>query len=82
MLRGKKIVVAGAASGIGAVTAKQLAAAGSLVVAGDINTSGAEETVSQIHAAGGEAVAAAFDLADRALYSAFCQRSCGCLRWN
>lgn len=49
-------VVTGAASGIGKAAAKLLAAEGAKVVVADINEVGGFETVSDIQAAGGEAV--------------------------
>ena len=63
-LQGKRIVVAGAATGIGAATARRLAEEGAKVVAGDINTAGLEATVASIVKAGGTAKAARVDLAD------------------
>jgi NAD(P)-dependent dehydrogenase (short-subunit alcohol dehydrogenase family) len=63
-LKGKRIVVAGAATGIGAATAKRLAEEGAKVVAGDINTAGVEATVAAITKAGGTAKAVHFDLAN------------------
>jgi NAD(P)-dependent dehydrogenase (short-subunit alcohol dehydrogenase family) len=63
-LTGKTVIVAGGATGIGAGTAKRLAAEGASVVVGDINIAGATSTVEQITAAGGTALAVEFDLAD------------------
>jgi NAD(P)-dependent dehydrogenase (short-subunit alcohol dehydrogenase family) len=65
-LKGKRIIVAGGATGIGAATAERLAAEGAQVLVGDINLTGAEATVQRIGAAGGNAKAARFDLADEA----------------
>lgn len=65
-LSGKRVVVAGAASGIGAATAERLAAEGARVIVGDINLEGARGTVARILAAGGEAQAIHFDLAEEA----------------
>jgi NAD(P)-dependent dehydrogenase (short-subunit alcohol dehydrogenase family) len=65
-LTGKRIIVAGSASGIGAATARYLAAAGARVMVGDINAQGAIGVVEEIRAQGGDAVAATFDLADGA----------------
>jgi NAD(P)-dependent dehydrogenase (short-subunit alcohol dehydrogenase family) len=61
---GKRVVVAGGGSGIGAATCMRLAAEGARVIVGDINEPGARQTVEQIKAAGGEAAAVRFDLAD------------------
>src|SRR5438093_1217829 len=63
-LKGKRVVVAGAATDIGAATAKRLAEEGAKVIAGDINKAGVEATVAQIVKAGGTAKAVQFDLAD------------------
>lgn len=63
-LQNKTIIVAGGATGIGAGTAKRLAAEGACVVVGDINIDGANATVDRIVADGGRAIAVAFDLAD------------------
>jgi NAD(P)-dependent dehydrogenase (short-subunit alcohol dehydrogenase family) len=63
-LQGKKIVIAGGASGIGAATAERLAAEGAAVVVGDINLDGAQATARSIADAGGTATAVEFDLGD------------------
>jgi NAD(P)-dependent dehydrogenase (short-subunit alcohol dehydrogenase family) len=63
-LEGKRIVVAGGATGIGAATAERLAEEGAAVVIGDINLEGAYATVDRIAAAGGRARGVEFDLAD------------------
>ncbi|MDB5988078.1 MAG: hypothetical protein JWR16_3131 [Nevskia sp.] len=64
-LRGKRMVVAGAGSGIGAATAERLAAEGARVIVGDINLDGAKATVERIAKAGGEAKAVQFDMAEQ-----------------
>lgn len=63
-LPGKIVIVAGGATGIGAATAKRLGAERCLVVVGDIAAEQARRTADDIVAAGGQAVAATFDLAD------------------
>lgn len=63
-LEGKVAVVAGGATGIGAATARRLAAEGCSVVIGDIATDGAEATSRDIAADGGVAKPVWFDLAE------------------
>ncbi|MBB3602308.1 NAD(P)-dependent dehydrogenase (short-subunit alcohol dehydrogenase family) [Mycolicibacterium sp. BK556] len=63
-MEGKTFIVAGGATGIGAGTAKRLAAEGASVAVGDVNIAGAETTVAQITESGGSAIAVEFDLAD------------------
>jgi NAD(P)-dependent dehydrogenase (short-subunit alcohol dehydrogenase family) len=63
-LQGKAFIVAGGATGIGAGTARRLAAEGAAVAVGDVNIGGAKQTVEQITDAGGSAIAVEFDLAD------------------
>ncbi|GAA2212492.1 SDR family oxidoreductase [Nonomuraea monospora] len=74
-LNGKRIVVAGGATGIGAATAERLAEEGCRVLVGDLNLAGAEATAGRIAAAGGTAVAAAFDLADEESVRALFERA-------
>ena len=56
----------GAARGIGAATARALAAAGARVAIVDLDAAGAERTAEQVGAAGGEALAIAGDVTDPA----------------
>lgn len=63
-LKGKSFLVAGGATGIGAGTAKRLAAEGASVAIGDINVAGATATADEINRSGGHAIAIEFDLAD------------------
>lgn len=65
-LKDKRVVVAGGATGIGAATAKRLAAEGAQVVIGDLNAEGARAPVDAIKSARGTAAAVAFDMADDA----------------
>jgi NAD(P)-dependent dehydrogenase (short-subunit alcohol dehydrogenase family) len=61
-LADKVSVITGAGSGMGRVAALRFAAEGSRVVVADTNGDAADETVRQIVAAGGEAVAAKVDI--------------------
>lgn len=63
-LKGKTFLVAGGATGIGAATARRLAAEGARVAIGDINIDGATAAAAQITDSGGRAIAIEFDLAD------------------
>ncbi len=63
-LEDKTFLVAGGATGIGAATAKRLAAEGARVAIGDINIDGAAAAAAQITDSGGRAIAIEFDLAD------------------
>ena len=60
-LSGKTGIVAGGGRGIGAATARRLAAEGSSVVIGDINVEWAEETAASIRESGGRAIAVMLD---------------------
>ena len=59
-------IVTGAASGIGAATARRLAAEGAAVVAADRNLDGAQATAATIQATGGTALAVQVDVTQRA----------------
>jgi NAD(P)-dependent dehydrogenase (short-subunit alcohol dehydrogenase family) len=63
-LNGKRIVIAGGGSGIGAATAERLGAEGAAVVIGDINIDAAQATAKRVAGVGGTALAVEFDLAD------------------
>lgn len=56
-LTGKVALITGAASGIGRATALLFASEGARIVVADRNLAGSEQTVSQIEALGGEAIA-------------------------
>ena len=62
LLQGKVAIVTGGAGGIGRASARLFAAHGAQVVALDVNAAGAEETVSEIGAAGGAAMAVPADM--------------------
>lgn len=74
-LQGKRIVIAGGATGIGAATAERLAEEGASVVVGDVNLDGAQTTVKRIAEAGGTAFAVEFDLADEHSIQALVDRA-------
>jgi len=59
-------LVTGAGSGLGAVTARELAAAGARVVVADLDGAAAAATVAAIEGIGGNGLAAALDVRDRA----------------
>ena len=63
-LAGQVSIITGSASGIGRASAKEFAKEGAQVVVADINLAGGQETVKQIEAAGGVALAVKTDVAD------------------
>jgi 3-oxoacyl-[acyl-carrier protein] reductase len=65
-LEGKVTLVTGASRGIGRAVARELAARGSIVYLGARDGSKLAEAVAEIGAAGGQAVALALDVAERA----------------
>jgi meso-butanediol dehydrogenase/(S,S)-butanediol dehydrogenase/diacetyl reductase len=65
-VEGKRIVITGAAQGIGLGIAERLAAEGAHVCVADLNGDGAEQAAAAIREAGGSAVAAAGNVASRA----------------
>ena len=65
-LTGKRALVVGAGSGIGAASAEGLAAFGAEVVCADLQPESAKETVQKIEAEGGQARALHIDLTDEA----------------
>ena len=68
-LDGKVALVSGAARGIGAETARKMAAAGASVVIGDVLAGRAGETAEQITRAGGKALALALDVTEEASWA-------------
>jgi NAD(P)-dependent dehydrogenase (short-subunit alcohol dehydrogenase family) len=66
-LKGRRIIVFGSATGIGAATVKRLTEEGARVCAADINLAGAENTAKE---AGGEAFAVHVDISDEASVNA------------
>ena len=65
-LKDRVAIVTGAGSGIGAATAKRLAAEGARVVAADWNEEGAAKVAAEIEAAGGKATALKCDVSKKA----------------
>jgi len=63
-LEGKRALLVGAATGIGRMTAQMFAREGAAVVIGDMNESGAKETVSLIEGEGGRASFISVDVRD------------------
>jgi NAD(P)-dependent dehydrogenase (short-subunit alcohol dehydrogenase family) len=68
-LDGKVALVSGAARGIGAATARKMAAAGAAVVIGDVLVDRARETASEITDAGGKALTLALDVTTEAAWT-------------
>jgi NAD(P)-dependent dehydrogenase (short-subunit alcohol dehydrogenase family) len=69
-LDGKVALLTGAARGIGAETARKMAAAGASVVIGDVLVDGARETAKEINDAGGKALSLALDVTMEASWAA------------
>jgi NAD(P)-dependent dehydrogenase (short-subunit alcohol dehydrogenase family) len=61
---GKVVLITGAGSGIGRMTAQQFAMGGAAVVVSDVNAEGGEETVALIRSEGGEGVFVPADVAN------------------
>lgn len=74
-LAGKRAIVTGAGSGIGRASAQLFAQEGARVLAVDLNTAGVEETVAQITAAGGTALAMTADTGSEADARAYVERA-------
>jgi NAD(P)-dependent dehydrogenase (short-subunit alcohol dehydrogenase family) len=66
LLAGRAAIVTGAASGIGAATARRFAAEGARVFVTDLDGDGAAAVAAEIVTAGGEARSASLDVADEA----------------
>lgn len=65
-LNGKCALVFGAGGGLGSAIARELAAEGALVAVADIDEAAARQTVTQIAATGGRALAVTWDIGDLA----------------
>lgn len=74
-LKEKVAIVTGAGSGIGAATAKRLAAEGAAVVAADANGDAAGKTASEIQAAGGRALGLKCDVSQKAEVEAMVKKT-------
>src|SRR5215470_1810034 len=68
-LDGRVALVSGAARGIGAETARKMAAAGASVVIGDVLADRARETAQDISDAGGKALALVLDVTTEAAWT-------------
>ena len=66
VLEGRRVVITGAASGIGRATAELMAIEGAKIVIGDVNEAGADETVGTIREKGGAAWFLRTDVTDAA----------------
>jgi 3(or 17)beta-hydroxysteroid dehydrogenase len=69
-LDGKVALISGAARGIGAETARKMAAAGASVVVGDVLAERVRETAKEITGAGGKALAIALDVTSEESWNA------------
>src|ERR1700690_630550 len=74
---GKTILITGAGSGIGRATALIFAREGANVVCADINEAGVEQTVEQVNAKGGQALALTIDVTKRAAVEDMVQLAIG-----
>ncbi len=78
MIDGKVAIVTGSGRGIGAASAKKLAAEGASVVVSDIDPAPAEETIAAIRKAGGRAIALVGDVTAPAFPSQLIKATVDC----
>ena len=64
LLQGKVAIITGAGSGVGRASALRFAEEGASVICADIDLDRAKETVAQLEAAGGTAIAERCDVSD------------------
>ena len=74
-LENRVVIVTGAGSGIGAASARAMAAEGARVIVADVNETGAKTTVQQIEAARGQAIAMTGDVTRAADNQALVERA-------
>lgn len=78
-LQGKRLIVIGAGTGIGAATVRRLASEGALVCVADINQEAAKVVAEDVTAQGGKAFAVSIDITDEASVAAAVDAAVGTL---
>lgn len=72
-LKGKRYIIGGGGTGMGAALAKRLVAEGASVCVGDVNEAALKKILPELINAGGKAIVVKFDLADEASIQALVQ---------